>query len=83
MQAEGEAAYWRQKELLQSTNVQKLQLELQQLRPKLIKMKKQLGSNNLIQKFLDKHGPKVTRRQQDEIAARHSLYDAVQALSAR
>ena len=81
LRAGEEAARWRQKELLSSNRADKLEIEVRGLKASLEKLKRQVGNNNLVQKFLDKHGPKVTKKPKAAAAGAVGIHDAVLALT--
>ena len=83
MQAERESAMWRQAHASAEASSEKMKLELTQATADVMKYKQAAKSNNLIQRFLDKHAPKPAeeRRGKGDGDVGQSLHEAVQDLA--
>ena len=83
MQAERESAMWRQAHASSEASLEKMKLELAQATADIIKYKQAAKSNNLIQRFLDKHAPKPAELGRGKMSGGDggTLHDAVQDLA--
>jgi DNA repair exonuclease SbcCD ATPase subunit len=84
LEAEKEAAQWRQLHAESESREEKMKGELQQATVDVLKYKHMSKKNNLIQRFLDKHAPKPEpRKGPGGPGDGETLHDAVQDLAAQ
>ena len=85
LEAEKEAAQWRQLHAESESREEKMKGELQQATGDVLKYKHMSKKNNLIQRFLDKHAPKPEPRKGPGGSGDdgETLHDAVQDLAAQ